>query len=216
MRCQSAVFVSMLVALVGMVPSIVCADTSTYPQPSTPSVSSQPARPSVNNEAFAQLRARCEKEASCGKVSGDICAEAASILMGIDPPDAFHEMSESQRGKIALRLLERGVDTSNIARALAYDMYTKTDFLGLSGYTDSFRGNELLDMMIKSGYPGGVLRKARSSVGILAFGSSEADKREACAMSKKMLDEGKLDAGSVSIAKEIVENATCQGFAQNK
>jgi hypothetical protein len=170
----------------------------------------------VNNEAFAKLRTRCETEVSCGKAGGDICAEAAGLLLGVDPPDAFREVNEVQRVKIALRLLERGVDSSNLARAVAYEWYNKTDILGLAAYADAYRAKELLDLMVKSGYPGGVLRKARSSVGLLSFGATEGDRREACAVAKKLLDEGKLDADSARIAREIVDNSTCQNFAQNK
>ena len=182
----------------------------------TPVVAPPAPGPSRNNSAFATLRARCETEVACGKASGDVCAEAALILLGSDPPDAFRDMSESQRGKVALRMLERGVDNSNIARALAYDMYSKTDFFGLSGYTDAYRASELMNLMVKSGYPGGFLRKARSSVGLLSFGSSEVDKREACAGSRKLLDEGKLDADSAKIAREVVATGNCVDLAQSK
>ena len=176
----------------------------------------QPQKPSTNNESFKKLRAQCETEVSCGKASGDICADAAALLLGDDPPDEFREKSEAQRAKIALRLLERGVDSSNIARGRAYDWYNKSEILNLASYADPYRATELMEMMIKSFYPGGILRKTRSAVGFFAFGVTEQEKREGCAVAKKLLDEGKLDADSTNIAKEIVETGVCLNFAQNK
>lgn len=174
----------------------------------------QPTAPSVNNERFKALRAQCEKDVPAGKASGDICVDAAAIMIGSDLPDEFREFKEDQRIKIALRLLERGVDTSNLARARAYDYYNKIGFLGMSTYADPYRANELMAMMVESGYPGATLRKIRSQTTILSFGASEADKRAGCNEAKKILAEGKLDADSANLAKEIVGSGVCTGYDQ--
>ena len=186
--------------------------------PAQPAQPAQPAAPSVNNEKFRQLRAQCETEVPSGKANGDICAAAAALLLG-DPqlgeiPDEFREINEDQRVKIALRLLERGVDSSNLARARAYDWYNKFGILSLNPYADAYRANELMEMMIKSGYAGGTLRKIRGQTGILSITSSEAEKREGCATAKKLLGDGKLDADSLGIAKDIVGSGVCTGFEQ--
>jgi hypothetical protein len=199
---------------------------STFPQSSestqlTPAQASQPAAPSANNEKFKQLRTTCETEVASGKASGDICVEAAMLLVG-DPqrgddlPDAYRDVKEDLRIKMALRLLERGVDSSNLARARAYDWYDKVGFLGMSPYADPYRAQELMDMMIKSGYAGGILRKIRGNTSIIAFGASDTDKKDGCATAKKMLGGGKLDADSAAIAKEVVGSGICLGFEQNK
>jgi hypothetical protein len=188
----------------------------------TPAQSAQPAQPaapSPNNEKFRQLKAQCETDVPCGKASGDICVEAAALLLadpqqGNDVPDAFREMKEDQRIKIALRLLERGVNSSNLAQARAYDWYSKFGILSLNPYADAYRANELMEMMISSGYPGGPLRKIRSQTSILSITSSEAEKREGCATAKKLLGDGKLDADSLRIAKDIVGSGVCTGFEQ--
>ena len=174
--------------------------------------SQQRTAPSVNNDTFKQLMAQCETEVPSGKANGDICVNAAAMLFSADIPDQFREMGDDQRIKIALRLLERGVDSSNLARARAYDWYSKFGFLGMSSYADPVRAGELMDMMVKSGYPGGVLRKIRSTTSIIAFTSNEAEKREGCATAKTMLNEGKLDAESTSIAKGVVGSGICVGY----
>lgn len=181
-------------------------------QSGKPIFPTQPTGPSANNEAFKKLRAQCEVDAACGKASGDVCAEAAAILTGPDVPDEYREVKEDARVKFALRILERGVDTSNLARGRAYDWYNKVSFLGLSPYADPIRSEELMEMMVKSGYPGGVLRKIRSQTSIIAFTASEAEKREGCATAKKLLNEGKLDADSLAIAKEITGSGICTGY----
>ena len=186
----------------------------------TPAQSAQPTQPvapSASNEKFKQLRTQCEKDVPLGKANGDICVDAAMLLMGdpqlgSDIPDEFREMKEDQRIKIALRLLERGADSSNLARARAYDWYNKIGFLGMSPYADPYRAKELMDMMVKSGYPGGILRNIRANTSIISFGWSDTEKKEGCATAKKMLAEGKLDADSASIAKEVVGSNICQGF----
>lgn len=185
--------------------------------PSQPAYTPQPTAPSKNAEAFKALRATCETEVPAGKANGDVCVEAINLLFSADIPDQFREMSEDQRIRIALRLLERGVDSSNLARARAYDYYNKVGFLGLSAYADPFRASELMDMMQKSGYPGATLRKIRgatSIVSITALSTSEAERRDACATARKMLNEGKLDADSSAIARDVVRSSICVGYEQ--
>ena len=174
----------------------------------------QSSGPSVNNDKFKQLKTQCEKDVPSGKASGDICAEAAALLVGDDLPDEFRDFKEDQRIRIALRLLERGVDSSNLARGRAYDWYNRIGFFGISAYADSYRAAELMDMMTKSSYAGAYLRKARASLGILALGTSEAEKRDYCPGTKKLIDEGKLDVDSAGIAKEVMNSAVCRGPAQ--
>ncbi len=174
----------------------------------------QPSGPSVNNDAFKKLRVQCEKDVPMGKASGDICVQAAAILVGNDLPDDFRETKEDQRIKIALRLLERGVDSSNLARGRAYDYYNRIGFLGMSTYADPYRAKELMDMMVESGYSGGTLRRIRSQTTILSFGATEAEKREGCAQAKKILAAGNLDADSVNLGKEIVGSGVCTGYDQ--
>ena len=176
--------------------------------------------PSKNNETFKALRTKCETEAVCGKVSGDVCAEAAAVLLSADPPDEFHDMNETQKVRIALRLLEKGVDTSNIAAGRAYDWYSKTEFFGitnLGGYTDGYRANELMQLMIKRGYPGGPLRKARETLSIFSLSGSEGDRAQACNMAKQYLADGKLDEDSTAIAREMLDTGSCKNlFQQNQ
>lgn len=186
------------------------ADTTTYD--TKPLRSAEPAQssgPSANNDKYREIKTRCEKDVPSGKASGEACVEAAALLVADDLPDEFREMREDQRIKIALRLLERGVDSSNIARGRAYDYYDRVGFLGISAYADPYRANELMDLMEKSAYPGGYLRKARASVAILSITTGEAQKKEYCAGTKKLLDGGKLDADSLRIAREVMSTAAC-------
>ncbi|MDB5810563.1 MAG: hypothetical protein JWN94_2685 [Betaproteobacteria bacterium] len=191
------------------------ADTSTYDnKPTGVAEGPQPVGPSINNEAWTKLRAECEKDVPSGKTNGDVCVEAAALMLSSDLPNEFREFKEDHRIKIALRLLERGVDSSNLARARAYDYYSRIGFLGLSPYADSYRADELMEMMDKSGYPGGTLRRIRSQSSIIAFGTNDVQKREGCNSAKKMLADGKLDGDSTIVAKEIVATAVCTGFDQ--
>lgn len=195
-----------------------CQSQSPEASPSTPSASAPgpEKQPGKNNEIFKTLRARCEIEAPCGKASGDICVEAAAILLGDDPPDEFRDMNEAQKVKIALRLLEKGVDSSNLAAGRAYDWYNKTELFGfgtLGGYTDAYRANELMELMIKRSYPGGVLRKARTALAFFSLTATETDKKQACATAKQFLAGGKLDADSTRIANEMMDTGTCKSFA---
>jgi len=170
---------------------------------------------SANNEIFATLKTRCETDASCGKASGDVCAEAAAVLLGNDPPDLYRDLGSVQRSKVALRLLERGVDNSNMAAARAYDLYGKTDIAGIltGGVADPFRANELMELMIKRNYSGAALRKARSGVSLLGFASSDTERRQHCEMAGKMLAGGKLDVDSKAIANEIIDSSACKTLA---
>ena len=191
------------------------ADTTIESKPaSAAAFTAPPVGPSVNNEAFKKLRAQCEKDVPMGKASGDVCVEAAAILVAADLPDEFREVKEDQRIKIALRLLERGVDNSNLARARAYDYYSRFGFMGISAYADPYRANELMAMMTESGYSGATLRKIRSQTQILSFGASEAEKRAGCNEAKKILAAGKIDADSRVIAQEIVGSGVCTGYDQ--
>lgn len=183
-------------------------------QPGQAAQPAQSSAPSVNNELFKTLRTQCEKDVPAGKASGDICAEAAAILVSNDLPDEFREFKEDQRIKIALRLLERGVDSSDLARSRAFDYYDRIGFLGMSTYADPYRANELMVMMVQSGYAGATLRKIRSQTTILSFGATEAEKRAGCAEAKKILATGKLDADSTAIAKDIVGSGVCTGYDQ--
>jgi hypothetical protein len=207
-----------LVAAVLASPAAQAAESAFPTEPgmtkSGPLEPARPVVPSVNNEAFKELRTRCEKEVPTGKASGDLCVDAAALLLGTDIPDEYREMSEDQRIKIALRLLERAVDGNNRARGAAYDWYNKTGFLGIAAYADAYRAKELMDMMVASNYPGGVLRKIRGATSILSFTSNEAEKREGCAAAKKLSSEGKLDADSAKIATEIVTSGICTGYEQ--
>ena len=179
----------------------------------------QPARtmsPSASNELYRKLKTQCETDVACGKASADVCVEAAGLLVGNDLPDEFRESKEDQRIKIALRLLERGVDSSNVARGRAYDWYNRVGFLGLSAYADPYRAAELMEMMTKSSYPGGYLRKARSSVSILSLTTSDAEKKEYCAGARKLIAAGKLDEDSVKIAKEVLTATSCTDAPQQQ
>jgi hypothetical protein len=172
-------------------------------------------KPSANSEIFVSLKNRCETEAACGKASGDVCAEAAAVLLGNDPPDNFRDMGSVQKTKIAIRLLERGVDSSNLAAARAYDLYAKPDVVGFltGGVADSYRAAELLELMTKRNYAGATLRKARSSVSLFSIMTPESEKRQQCDLAKQMLGGGKLDADSKVIANDILDSTICKNLA---
>ena len=192
------------------------ADTTTYDtKPKTQA--DQPVQrtgPSLNNDKYRQLKTQCERDVQCGKASADACVEAAALLVGDDLPDEIREVREDQRVKIALRLLERGVDRSSVAQGRAYDWYNRIGFLGMSAYADPYRAAELMEMMNKSSYPGGYLRKARSSVSILSITTNDAEKKEYCAGTKKLVSEGKLDDDSQKIAREVLATTACTGTGQ--
>jgi hypothetical protein len=213
--------ISIVVAAIGFASFDALAADSAFPSAPGPSKSEpilaipgQSAAPSANNEAFKTARTKCEVDVPANKANSDVCVEAAALLLGADLPDAYREMSEELRIKFALRLLERVVDRNNVARGRAYDMYSKIGFLGVNSYTDAYRASELMDMMIKSNYAGGILRKARGTTSILSFTSNEAEKREGCNTAKKFLSEGKLDADSLAMATEIAGSGVCKGYDQ--
>ena len=217
MRARKSSFhpVSMVIAAACCAALSARADTTTYDtKPVTATSSGPSAGPSASNDSFRKLRAQCETEVPSGKTNGDVCVDAAALLVGSDLPDEFREMNEEQRVKIALRLLERGVDSSNLARGRAYDWYNQIGFLGISAYADPYRARELMDMMIKSNYPGATLRKIRSNTSILSITAPEAEKREGCATAKKLLAESRLDADSAKIARDVVETGICTGYEQ--
>ena len=109
-----------------------------------------------SNELFAKLKAQCNAS-GCDQGSGDVCADAAALITGENMPDALREMSKDQQRKIAIRLLERGAVSSNRARAMAYDLYIEGGFLGSfsNSSADPVRAEELLELMVKSGFVGG-------------------------------------------------------------
>jgi len=170
-------------------------------------------KPSANNEFFKTLKARCDADVACGKASGDVCADAGAILIGNDPPDDLRGLPDAQRIKIALRLFEKGVDSSNLAAGRAYDLYGKSDMLlGITtgGYSDPYRANELMELMLKRSYSGAILRKARSTVSFFSLTVSEADKKQACALAAKLKAEGKLDIDSIRVANDVLNAAICK------
>ena len=171
--------------------------------------------PSANNAAYQTFKLQCEA-ATCGKNNGDVCVQAADILLGQDPPDHLRELSRTQRAKIALRLLEKGLDSSNLAKARAYDLYDESAMFGMIPHPDPIRAAEILDMMTANSYPGGLLRKARKTVGAFAIGTSQKEKEDACALGKSLLVKGTLDADSASIAREIVESSSCKTLEMQK
>jgi hypothetical protein len=208
-------FFAFALGLTGLSPSVAYCDEPppNYGQPAQQSAPAKPAAPSPNNEIFKVLKAKCETDVSCGRASGDVCAEAAAILVGNDRPDEFREMNEVQRIKIALRLLEKGVDSSNLAASRAYDYYAKFDLLfglGSGAYADSYRANELMEMMVRKSYPGATLRKARSTVSIFSVTVGDPQKIQACALAAQMKAGGKLDADSLAVADEVISSNFCK------
>lgn len=162
---------------------------------------------SANNEVFAKLRAQCEAT-GCSRTGGDVCADAATVLLGEDLPDAYREMDKNQVRKIAVRLLEKATDHSNRARVMAYDIYAGASgglsFLLMDPNKDPVRAVELLDMMEKSGYVPGIMRKLKSLLSLLSSG--DKDSVAACNKVRAMLAKGGLDRESLQMAKEIDED----------
>lgn len=165
------------------------------------------AQTGTSDEAFRKLRSQCEA-AACSKTGGDVCIAAADSLLDDVPPIAFFEMSKNQRTRIAVRLLEIGVRTSNLARARAYDVYSELVIIGTGGQSDPYRARELMDMMVADAFPGGLLRRARQSVGLFS-GATDAEKAGACKMAKDYLAKGGLDADSTRIARDILGGSVC-------
>ena len=162
--------------------------------------------PSPHNETFPKLRADCERT-SCAPSGGDACVQAAAILLGDAAPDDFWNMPGDQKTKIAVRLLEKGVANSNLARGCAYDLYTATSLLG--GFSDPYRANELMAMMVAANYPGGTLRKARNALSLFSVGATNEEREAGCVLARKSLSGGGLDAASQQIAKDIVDTNFC-------
>ena len=159
-----------------------------------------------SDEAYKKLRAQCE-QASCAPSGGDSCAEAAAMLLANPPPDAFWQVDEGQRLKIAIRLLEKGANNSNLARARAYDIYSSFRLIG--GFSDPYRANELMEMMTASGYPGGALRKASGAVSMFSFTATPEQQAAGCSLARNLLARGGLDSDSERLAKEIAEAGAC-------
>jgi hypothetical protein len=162
---------------------------------------------------FMNLRKQCETEVPLGKAHGDVCARAASMLLVGEPPEVYRDLSVTQRTKIALRLLEKGVDSSDIAASRAYDLYNLDDITGY-GVADAFRAKELMELMLKRGYPGATLRIAVLKVPFYNLNASAAEKTEACQTAKKLLAGGKLDGDSLPLANEILASGYCKSLAE--
>jgi hypothetical protein len=200
------------VAAACLIPSIAFCQ-SIEPPASPSATAAAPARSGPSYEAFTAVRKQCETEVPPGKVHGDVCAGAASMLLAADPPEVYRDMSATQRTKIALRLLEKGVDTSNIAAARAYDLYNADEVTGY-GFADAYRAKELMEMMLKRSYPGATLRIALAKVPFYNIMASTAEKTEACQTAKKLLAEGKLDGDSVPLATSVLESGYCRNLPE--
>ena len=109
--------------------------------------------------------------------------------------------------KIAIRLLEKGANNSNLAPARAYDIYSSFRLIG--GFSDPYRANELMEMMTASGYPGGALRKARGAVATFSFTATPETRAAGCSLARNLLARGGLDADSQRLAKKIAEAGAC-------
>jgi hypothetical protein len=212
-------FFRIVLSLVCISPALVHSQMGQYVGPQSsdgPGFSVPSGKPSANNEIFKTLKTQCEADVACGKTSGDVCADAGAILIGNDPPDDLRGLPEVQRIKIALRLFEKGIDSSNLAASRAYDLYSRTDLLlGMTtgGYSDPYRANELMDLMTKRSYPGAALRKARTAVSFFSLATAEADKKQACTVATKLKVEGKLDVDSMRIANDVLDAVVCKAPA---
>ena len=191
-----------LLALLCLVPVAGQAQESTN-SPAAQTAANTPA--GASDEAFAKLRAQCEA-VPCSKDSGDVCVAAAEMLLVEEVPNAYHDMDKAQRVKVALRLLELGVHNSNLARAKAYDLYAEQGFFAYisNSNRDPHRGNELLDMMVKSGYPGGLVRKLQQSLSF--FGD---DKGKLCNEALAMRSRKDIDADSMKILNGVNDSIYC-------
>ena len=135
------------------------------------------------------------------------------MLLGAEPPDVYSELSGTIRIKVALRLLEIGVSSSDIAAARAYDLYNNNEIIGY-GYADSFRANELLEIMKKRSYPGAALRTAASNLSFYNITVSTEEKTAGCETAKKLLAGGKLDADSVLLANSVLDSGYCSNLPE--
>lgn len=171
--------------------------------------------PGPNDEKFRILRAKCETDVGCGKASGDVCAEAAAlVLLENDVPSSLFDVPTVLRTRLALRLLERGVDSSNLAAAKAFDIYDKADMIGIrnAAMPDAYRARELDELLTKRAYPGMALRKARATVSIFTIAATAAERTQACELATKLKAGGKLDADSVQIADQVLTSNYCEGL----
>jgi hypothetical protein len=171
--------------------------------------------PGPNDEKFKILRAKCEKDVGCGKASGDVCAEAAAlVLLENDVPSSLFDVPTILRTRLALRLLERGVDSSNLAAAKAFDIYDKADLIGIrnAAMPDAFRAKELDELLTKRAYPGMALRKARTTVSIFSIASTPAERTQACQLATKLKAGAKLDSDSVQIADQVLASNYCESL----
>jgi hypothetical protein len=163
-----------------------------------------------SNELFAKLKAQCNAS-GCDQGSGDVCADAAALITGENMPDALREMSKDQQRKIAIRLLERGAVSSNRARAMAYDLYIEGGFLGSfsNSSADPVRAEELLELMVKSGFVGGVLRQIRDGLVVFSSGDGTDKNVNLCKKGRAILAKGGLDEDSLRVANEIDNAFLC-------
>lgn len=217
-KSRSLSLVLLSVAAAALFSAPVMADL--VPRPGGgPDIADPAQRPSVaptpgpNDEKFRVLRAKCENDVGCGKASGDVCAEAAAlVLLENDLPSYLFDVPTSLRTRLALRLLERGVDSSNLAAAKAYDIYDKSDLIGIrnAAMPDAFRARELEEILTKRDYPGMALRKARATVSIFSIAATAAERNQACELATKLKAGGKLDADSLQVADQVYNSSYCE------
>lgn len=196
---------SCAISLIATLAVLACQPAAAQ-QEGPPRAESLPRAAAGSDEAYKKLRAQCERN-SCAPSGGESCVEAAAMLLSDTPPDEFWQVDQGQRLKIAVRLLEKGTNSSNLARARAYDIYSSFSLIG--GFSDSYRANELMEMMTASGYPGAALRKARSAVAMFSMSATPEQKVAGCNLAKNLLARGGLDSDSQRLAKEILEAGAC-------
>lgn len=212
----SSGFVRTAFAAICFAPAVALSQIETPPQTQPApgfGAAAATAKRGPSYEAFTAVRKQCETEVPSGKAHGNVCARAASLLLAADPPDGYGELSGTMRIKAALRLLEIGVASSDIAAGRAFDLYNNNEIVGY-GYADSFRAKELLDIMMKRTYPGAALRTAQANVSFYNITVSTPDKTAACETAKKLLAEGKLDADSKPIANGILDSGYCSNLPE--
>jgi hypothetical protein len=163
-----------------------------------------------NDALFVKLRVQCEAVGCNPPGNGDVCVDAVAILMLEEPasPEFFRDMNKTGKKLLIMRLLEKGVPTSNRARAMAYDMYMESAALGsfVNPVSDPYRASELGEMMAASGFVGGKLRQIRDSIKV--FGSRESN-AVFCKQGRAILAKGGLDETSLRIANEIDSSSAC-------
>jgi hypothetical protein len=175
------------------------------------------AKPGMNIEAFNVLRTQCERDVPVGKAHGNVCARVASIVLGEEAPEKFRELSSQLKSKAAVRFLEIGLVSSDIAAGRVYDIYSRGDVLGfglLGGNADSFRAEEVMEIMLKRGYAGATLRQALSKVSFFNIQTTDVEKRQSCATAKQLTAAGKLDQDSKLFADAILESGFCRNLVE--